>query len=235
MRRVVEWVLIAGAALLLVGLIAYARGQKHHEGDEVGSHGTRIFLIASGANSGGTTTTSGQTTTPTDPAVADLQYVLTRLGYYTGPIDGVYSAETTAAVAEMQKALGVPADGVYGPETDAALKGKAREVVAELQTLLTEYGYYTGTIDGKYGTDTQEAVKKLQTDLGVTADGRVGAETVDAFNKAVANGTLKPTTTPTTTTPLTTTGTTSSPSTGTTTTQTTTTATTTTAGTTTTQ
>jgi peptidoglycan hydrolase-like protein with peptidoglycan-binding domain len=229
MRRVVEWVLIAAAALLVVGLIAYARGQKHHEGDEVGSHGTRIFLIANSAGGGGTTTTSEQPTT--DPAVADLQYVMTRLGYYTGPIDGVYSAETTAAVTEMQKALGVTADGVYGPETDAALKGKARQVVVQIQTMLTEYGYYTGTIDGTYGTDTQAAVKKLQTDLGVTADGRLGAETVDAFNKAVADGTLKPTTTTTTTTtattPATTTGTTTNPSTGTTTTQTTTTATTT--------
>jgi N-acetylmuramoyl-L-alanine amidase len=119
----------------------------------------------------------------------------------------------------MQKALGVPADGVYGPETDAALKGKARSVVVEIQTVLTEYGYYTGTIDGNYGTDTQAAVKKLQTDLGVTADGRLGAETVNAFNAAVAAGTLKPTTTtPTTTSPTTTSTTTTTTTTATTTT-----------------
>jgi N-acetylmuramoyl-L-alanine amidase len=126
---------------------------------------------------------------------------MTRLGFYSGPIDGVYSAETTAAVTEMQKALGVTADGVYGPETDAALKGKAKDVVVQVQTVLTQYGYYTGPIDGKYGAATQDAIRKLQTDLGVTADGRLGPETVDAFNKAVADGTLKPTgTTPTTTT-----------------------------------
>jgi peptidoglycan hydrolase-like protein with peptidoglycan-binding domain len=229
MRRVVEWVLIAVGVLLVIGLIAYARGQKHHEGDTVGSHGTPILLILHSSST--TTTTPEQPTTASDPAVADLQYVMTRLGYYTGPIDGVYSAETTAAVTEMQKALGVTADGVYGPETAAALKGKAKDVVVQVQTLLTQYGYYTGPIDGNYGTETQDAIKKLQTDLGVTADGRIGAETVDAFNKAVADGTLKPTTTPpaTTTTGETTTTSTTTAET------TTTAATTTTAGTTTTK
>jgi len=223
MRRWVEWLLIAVGALLVIGLIAYARGPKHHEGDTIGSHGTPILLILHGGST--TTTTAEQPTTPTGPAVADLQYVMTRLGFYSGPIDGVYSAETTAAVTEMQKALGVTADGVYGPETDAALKGKARDVVVQIQTVLTQYGFYKGPIDGNYGTDTQAAIKKLQTDLGVTADGRLGAETVDAFNKAVADGTLKPTTTTSTTTTPTTTDTTSSP----TTTETTTTPTTTTA------
>ena len=210
MRRWVEWLLIGVAGLLVVGLIAYARGPKHHHGDETGSHGTSLVLI----RRGGTPTTTATTTTPTEPttpagpAVADLQTVMTHLGFYSGPIDGVYSDETTAAVAEIQKALGVTADGVYGPETDAALKGKARDVVVQIQTVLTEYGYYTGPIDGDYGANTQAAVKKLQTDLGVTADGRFSAETADAFDKAVADGTLEPvtaTTTTTSTTPTTTT------------------------------
>ena len=45
MRRVAEWLIILGAALLVVGLIAYARGPKHHRGDEVGSHGTKIVVV----------------------------------------------------------------------------------------------------------------------------------------------------------------------------------------------
>lgn len=163
-----------------------------------------VLLIGRGGTSSSTTTTSGGTaTTATDPAVMDLQRVMTRLGYYKGPIDGVYGPATTAAVTEMQKALGVRADGVYGPATAAALKGKATDVVAQIQTELTKYGYYAGPIDGKYGPATKDAVIKLQTDLGVTADGLVGAETIKAFNKAVADGTLKPSTT-TTTTPTTT-------------------------------
>jgi hypothetical protein len=45
MRRVVEWALIAVAAALLIGLFAYARGDKHHRGDEVGTHGTKIVVV----------------------------------------------------------------------------------------------------------------------------------------------------------------------------------------------
>jgi hypothetical protein len=45
MRRVIEWLLIAAAALLVVGLAAYARGDKHHRGDEVGTHGTKIVVV----------------------------------------------------------------------------------------------------------------------------------------------------------------------------------------------
>jgi phosphate/sulfate permease len=45
MRRVVEWVLIAAGVALVVGLIAYGRGPKHHRGDEIGSHGTKVVVV----------------------------------------------------------------------------------------------------------------------------------------------------------------------------------------------
>ena len=45
MRRGMEWFLILIGALLVVGLIAYARGPKHHRGDEVGSHGTKVVIV----------------------------------------------------------------------------------------------------------------------------------------------------------------------------------------------
>jgi hypothetical protein len=45
MRRGFEWLLIIGAALVLVGLMAYARGPKHYRGDEVGSHGTKVVVV----------------------------------------------------------------------------------------------------------------------------------------------------------------------------------------------
>jgi peptidoglycan hydrolase-like protein with peptidoglycan-binding domain len=165
-----------------------------------------IEVIGGKSTTSGTTNTgSGTSTTATDPAVADLQKVMSRLGYYSGPIDGVYGPTTAAAVTEMQKALGVTADGIYGPATVAALKGKGKDVVVQIQTELAKYGYYSGPIDGQYGSSTKAAVEKLQTDLGLTADGLFGAQTADAFNKAVADGTLTTTTTTTSTTTTTTT------------------------------
>ena len=156
-------------------------------------------LLGRSDSSSSTTTTSATTTTAADPAVVDLQRLMTRLGYYNGPIDGVYGPATTSAVTAMQEALGVTADGVFGPATTAALKGKGKEVVVEIQTELTTYGYYTGPIDGAYGPATKAAVKELQTDLGVPADGLVGSATIAVFDKAVADGKLVPVTTTATT------------------------------------
>ena len=45
MRQNAEWLLIAACVLLVVGLIAYARGPEHHRGDEVGTHGTKIVVV----------------------------------------------------------------------------------------------------------------------------------------------------------------------------------------------
>jgi len=42
---IVRWIVIAGCALVLIGMIAYARGAKHHHGDDVGSHGVRITIV----------------------------------------------------------------------------------------------------------------------------------------------------------------------------------------------
>jgi len=44
MRRV-EWLIVLACALLLVGLVAYARGPKHYRGDEIGSHGTKVVVV----------------------------------------------------------------------------------------------------------------------------------------------------------------------------------------------
>jgi peptidoglycan hydrolase-like protein with peptidoglycan-binding domain len=169
---------LLAAPLLIAGLIAGCGG----------SSSTTVIAVA---------TTSGTTTTAAHPAAAaamvvELQQVMTNLGYYSGPIDGVYGDATTAAVKTMQKDLGVTVDGVYGPETHNALGEKGTSIVQAVQTTLTTYGYYSGPIDGLYGAATIQAVVKLQSDLGVTADGRIGPETITAFSDAVANGTIKP-------------------------------------------
>jgi peptidoglycan hydrolase-like protein with peptidoglycan-binding domain len=139
-----------------------------------------------------TSTTVSEEAVAAAAAVMELQQVMTSLGYYSGPIDGIYGPETTAGVEAMQEDLGVTVDGMYGPETHEALGEQATSLVMRIQTALAAYGYYTGPIDGVYGPDTTAAVEQLQEDLGVTVDGRFGSETVAAFNEAVANGELQP-------------------------------------------
>ena len=43
--KVITWILLIAAALLVVGEIAYLRGTPHHRGDEVGSHGTKVVIV----------------------------------------------------------------------------------------------------------------------------------------------------------------------------------------------
>ena len=37
--------LVLVLAVCIVGMIAYARGPKHHRGDDLGSHGTKIIVV----------------------------------------------------------------------------------------------------------------------------------------------------------------------------------------------
>jgi branched-chain amino acid transport system substrate-binding protein len=50
-------------------------------------------------------------------SVIGIQILLTELGFYSGPIDGVYSAEVVAAVRALQAELGVPQTGVIDAAT----------------------------------------------------------------------------------------------------------------------
>jgi len=45
MTKVISWIVIAAAALLLIGEMAYVRGTPHYRGDEVGSHGTSVVVV----------------------------------------------------------------------------------------------------------------------------------------------------------------------------------------------
>ena len=37
MRTAVRWVIVVVAVLVVVGMVAYARGPEHHRGDDVGA------------------------------------------------------------------------------------------------------------------------------------------------------------------------------------------------------
>lgn len=98
----------------------------------------------------------------TGPAVRSLQQRLTDLGYFVGPVDGVFGSLTRQAVHAVQKAAGITRDGVVGADTRAALlrgvrpaarttAGHVIEVDLDRQLLLVVDG---GRVDRIINTST---------------------------------------------------------------------------------
>ncbi len=71
----------------------------------------------------------------------------------------------------------------YGQELEAAVlkQGSRGEDVKTVQQKLKRWGYYTGSVDGIYGTQTKKAVEYFQRKNGLTADGIVGSKTFAAL------------------------------------------------------
>ena len=59
-----------------------------------------------------------------------------------------------------------------------------------VQKALRNAGYYSGTVDGKIGSSTKDAIKAFQRDQGLEADGVVGRQTWNKL-KVYLGGTVK--------------------------------------------
>lgn len=107
-----------------------------------------------------------------------------------GPADSIFGSKTEAAVKLFQTDNGLTADGIVGDKTfyklylntfmggrllqrSRADRNKGFDVFF-LQVKLEDLGYSPGTIDGKFGPNTEAAVKKFQMAVGISADGVVG-------------------------------------------------------------
>lgn len=78
-------------------------------------------------------------------------------------------AERKNALAQIEPA----SQGVY------RTRGGLELSAFDIQKALTNAGYYSGSIDGKIGPDSREAIRRFQTDEGLTADGVCGKVTWD--------------------------------------------------------
>lgn len=59
--------------------------------------------------------------------------------------------------------------------------GSRGEEVRQIQTRLKKWGYYSGSVDGIYGAQTQKAVRYFQQKNGLTVDGIAGPATLRAI------------------------------------------------------
>lgn len=128
-----------------------------------------------------------------------LQVRLIALGYLSGKADGVFGSATGAAVAAFQLRNGLTADGIAGPKTYKKLysenaipaqnaatttpppsslypdrnlyNGCSGEDVKMLQQRLKDLGYLDDKVDGKFGNNTELALRAFQIKNGQTATG----------------------------------------------------------------
>lgn len=117
-----------------------------------------------------------------------VQLMLNEKGYSCGSADGIFGTKTKNAVEKYQKAKGLSVDGIVGNNTyaklfaDSLLKNGSRgELVKQCQTMLNQKGYSPGGADGIFGSNTEKAVKSLQSAAGLTVDGKVGKNTWTAL------------------------------------------------------
>ena len=150
--------------------------------------------------------------------VTELQTALVKLGYDTNGVDGRFGAGTQRAVISFQKDNGLEADGLAGTKTLELLykkadgtssssgsssgsgtssgltrtlrRGYTGDDVVTVQQRLKELGYYTGSIDGVYGSGSIAAATAFQKNNGLKVDGLTGQSTYAALfsSSAVAAG-----------------------------------------------
>ena len=116
-----------------------------------------------------TTTESTESTEPTTTTTTIKRYKIKELGSGSGSTSG----------------------GGLNCTNISLKRGSQGDDVKILQTGLTKMGYYTGKIDGDFGSLTESAVKKLQAATGQTQDGWLGPKTCPEFNKKLGIDTTK--------------------------------------------
>ena len=123
------------------------------------------------------------------PGVLTLKGMQTiaKRGGYTGPIDGVWGVNSDSGLNKWltgQLAPVTPPTGTYGDPIPAATQ-KA------MQTLLTRLKFYTGLIDGAWGTLSWTAIEKYMASVGAltgTPDSTVNLETYKGLQRLAAKG-----------------------------------------------
>ena len=143
--------------------------------------------------------------------IAQIQTALEELDFYYADITGRYGTRTQAAVKKFQKRCGLAQTGEADEETIALLyekagiqapavsgasdsvcgsetlrEGSEGDAVRSLQEKLTLLEYYAGSVTGRYGRLTKEAVRKFQRDHDLSADGVAGPRTFEKLAQLLA-------------------------------------------------
>lgn len=84
----------------------------------------------------------------------------------------------TLAVAIFGLGLTAVINDDYSVIPTLSKVGSTGSEVRNIQSVLKKLGYYKGTVDGIYGSQTKNAVRTFQRDCGLTQDGVCGSKTL---------------------------------------------------------
>lgn len=143
------------------------------------------------------------------PGVQELQSRLQTGGYYYGSIDGIFGPDTQTAVIALQQNSNLPPTGVVDQQVYAVLGGDPSRPpitppttgelrvgdqgnrVVELQRQLNRLGYSIG-IDGFFGSETEEAVRRFQQSRSLPVTGVADARTLNQLGLSGDTSPLNP-------------------------------------------
>jgi N-acetylmuramoyl-L-alanine amidase len=136
------------------------------------------------------------------PAVADIRERLTGLGLLETSTDheDAFDERVDRAVRAFQQQRGLVVDGAVGPGTYRVLDEArwrlgdrlltfvpgsllAGDDVVALQQRLLDLGFQVGRVDGRFGPQTEHAVREFQRNVGVPPDGTCGPATLKALSR----------------------------------------------------
>jgi peptidoglycan hydrolase-like protein with peptidoglycan-binding domain len=134
-------------------------------------------------------------------AVQDVQDRLRQAGAYNGRIDGIWGADSQAALERFQQShqlqvtgqlnqataatLGMDPNALVGasattpvlPPADHLRPASVRTIQAQLRSL----GFYNGAVDGVWGAGTEVAIERFQQGRGLQPNGQLNPATVSAM------------------------------------------------------
>ena len=132
--------------------------------------------------------------------VQSVQDKLRQAGVYNGRIDGIWGADSQAALERFQQGNQLQVTGQLNQATAATLGLDPNTLLASvapaappppdhllpasvraLQARLRTLGFYGGPVDGVWGEGTQSAIENFQRARGLQTDGQLGPATVTAM------------------------------------------------------
>lgn len=147
-----------------------------------------------------------------NPKLEEVQVILKNEGYEPGNTDGRMGRETRDAIKAFQESIGLKSTGYIDKTTLTQLEDsrRAKEILEskkdyvlkakeakgksgtksefkptsrDMQTALKNAGFDPGSIDGKIGPRTRQAIKDFQKSKGLVPDGVVGPKTWALLSK----------------------------------------------------